>query len=585
MAQNQQFASALACKLVKENYGEVCERICRHILAKGSQTLPDIIRGSGLPPALAKQGLLVLIQHNLVSAYLNKDDDSVKSPRPPFHTYEPNVDRMLQIIRMPKFMLHIKEEMGEEAERIIEVLLQMGRLSLDQVVKAVAGRLQQDPGEVQEHVRNTFISLVQSHYVERAPPATLPPPTVSNHPNSIKKRSAKAGTEQAAQEQAQSLKRIEEMWYEKARFKLPQELIIEAMMEGVDGPAAAAAKEEVDDGVSKPPPAKKARIKAGTKSVAAAEKAGAADKKASVAAQLAAAESAMPQPSVLLWRVNYEEFNRRFRHKACVDMVSDKIDTDAGSVMAAMLTASRPFENRLKEERSACLSVEEVAVTTMRLVDSGVLPKPNNDVHTIINTIAHDALELISYIGNGPSGEQYVVNMSRIVELIRLKQIEAVIRDRFGVSGLRIFRLLLLKGQLEQKQIADFAMLPQKDTRELLYRMMRGGFLALQDIPRTSDRAPSRTFYTFRANYEGAGDQLASELYRAAGNVWMRIRHEMDREKELLSLVEEAQMKGELHFNLTAAQRSTLHRLKRVSEVLQASLMQLDDMISIFNNF
>ena len=48
----------------------------------------------------------------------------------------------------------------------------------------------------------------------------------------------------------------------------------------------------------------------------------------------------------------------------------------------------------------------------------------------IINTIAHDSLELISYAGEGPGGEQYVVNMQRIIDLIRLKQLEAVIRDR-----------------------------------------------------------------------------------------------------------------------------------------------------------
>jgi hypothetical protein len=46
---------------------------------------------------------------------------------------------------------------------------------------------------------------------------------------------------------------------------------------------------------------------------------------------------------------------------------------------------------------------------------------------------------------------------------------------RYGTQGLRIFRLLLIKGQLEQKQIADLSMLPVKDTRELLYNMMQVG--------------------------------------------------------------------------------------------------------------
>ena len=47
-------------------------------------------------------------------------------------------------------------------------------------------------------------------------------------------------------------------------------------------------------------------------------------------------------------------------------------------------------------------------------------------------------------MGSGPGGdEQYVVNMGRIVELVKLKQVEAVIRDRsvrggpcLGIKGL-----------------------------------------------------------------------------------------------------------------------------------------------------
>lgn len=53
-------------------------------------------------------------------------------------------------------------------------------------------------------------------------------------------------------------------------------------------------------------------------------------------------------------------------------------------------------------------------------------------------------------------------------------------RDKFGVQGLRVFQLLIDRGQLEQKQIGDLAMMQQKDVRELLYRMLKAGYVALQ---------------------------------------------------------------------------------------------------------
>jgi hypothetical protein len=164
-------------------------------------------------------------------------------------------------------------------------------------------------------------------------------------------------------------------------------------------------------------------------------------------------------------------------------------------------------------------------------------------------------------------------------------------RDRFGVPGLRIFRLLLMHRQLEQKVIGEKAMLPIKDARELLYRMLKAGFVALQvrgglsvwlpaslsavrikrarpgnappsvclpppgrvpscpskrlsvclpahvralkDVPRTADHAPSRTFYTFRVNAEAACQTVSSWVYRALLNVRLRLQHELQSESEV----------------------------------------------------
>ena len=47
-------------------------------------------------------------------------------------------------------------------------------------------------------------------------------------------------------------------------------------------------------------------------------------------------------------------------------------------------------------------------------------------------------------------------------------------------AGMRIFKMLVEKKQLEQKQIADFAMVPVREAREVLYKMLKGGYLALQ---------------------------------------------------------------------------------------------------------
>ena len=53
-------------------------------------------------------------------------------------------------------------------------------------------------------------------------------------------------------------------------------------------------------------------------------------------------------------------------------------------------------------------------------------------------------------------------------------------RERFGSKCLRVFRLLLMKKVLEQKQVVDMAMIPSKEARELLYSLLAENFISLQ---------------------------------------------------------------------------------------------------------
>ncbi len=71
----------------------------KHLTAKGLLSLGDVIRGTGLSAPLVKQALLILLQQNCINAYLQPGEESFRGARPSFHLYEPNLGRVLQIIR------------------------------------------------------------------------------------------------------------------------------------------------------------------------------------------------------------------------------------------------------------------------------------------------------------------------------------------------------------------------------------------------------------------------------------------------------------------------------------------------------
>lgn len=55
------------------------------------------------------------------------------------------------------------------------------------------------------------------------------------------------------------------------------------------------------------------------------------------------------------------------------------------------------------------------------------------------------------------------------------------------------------------------AMVAVNEARSKLYTMMSAGFLSLQEIPKTPDRAVSRTFFLFRASLDDAVMQCTRE--------------------------------------------------------------------------
>ena len=284
-----------------------------------------------------------------------------------------------------------------------------------------------------------------------------------------------------------------------------------------------------------------------------------------------------------LWRVNADEFNRRFRHIACAALVREKVDEAAGHLLSTMLEITRTRETKVNEERSTAVSEADIL---QKLCDSDTHIDTER-IKRVLGKLAADTSELISNVGDNHGGANYCVNMRRIVDLIRIKEVEAVVRERFGGPACRIFRLLLLKRNLEQKQIAEMAMIPVKDTRELLYKLLKAEYVQIQEVARTSDHAPSRTFYLWRVDLLHVVEQVGHELYRTTSNLRARLIHELSQERETLMLLERAQDKiargGESTVALTSGQRLNLVRMRTIATRLESSLLRLDELVLIFN--
>ena len=111
---------------------------------------------------------------------------------------------------------------------------------------------------------------------------------------------------------------------------------------------------------------------------------------------------------------------------------------------------------------------------------------------------------------------------------------QTVVRRRFGEHACRIFRLLCRKPQLEQKQISEASMIPLKDCREILGKLLKHEYVRMQEVARTTDHAPSRTNYLWKVHLPSVVVRMKYELEDTLVHLKTRLNHEVRREQNSL---------------------------------------------------
>jgi hypothetical protein len=184
------------------------------------------------------------------------------------------------------------------------------------------------------------------------------------------------------------------------------------------------------------------------------------------------------------------------------------------------------------------------------------------------------------------AARQYRLAHGAVVAFEKLRWLRCALKGRYGERGLRAFNLLLQRGFLEQRQVAEQCLSPLREARELLYRMLRDGALQLQDVPRSADRtAPSRSAYLFGADPRRAADRLGQDVLLAMARAHARRRHELAPAREILPKVAAARAAGRLTFNLPPEDLKRLHAMVRRGKALDALLLRLDAQSALFNNW
>ncbi|XP_041259968.1 DNA-directed RNA polymerase III subunit RPC3 isoform X2 [Onychostruthus taczanowskii] len=219
--------------------------------------------------------------------------------------------------------------------------------------------------------------------------------------------------------------------------------------------------------------------------------------------------SEAPPDDGIYWQVNLERFHQHFRDQALVSAVASRMDQTSSEVVRTML--------RMSEVTTASGASHTQPLSSNEIFRS--LPAGYNIGKQVLDQylalLADDPLEFVGKSGDSGGGT-YTVNLHKALVSLATATLESIVEERFGSRCARIFRLLLRKKHLEQKQVEDFAMIPAKEAKDMLYRMLSENLVTLQEIPKTPDHAPSRTFYLYTVNMMAAARMLLHRCYKEA---------------------------------------------------------------------
>lgn len=77
-------------------------------------------------------------------------------------------------------------------------------------------------------------------------------------------------------------------------------------------------------------------------------------------------------------------------------------------------------------------------------------------------------------------------------------------------------------------------MIPSKECKALVYNMLNDGLLGITELSKTSDHAPSRTYYLFYVDVYLVVRKLAENAYKAMGNLMVKRQQLVAENKSLL---------------------------------------------------
>ena len=529
-------------------------------LARGSEEKGYIVDSSAVRAAL-----IVLQQHSLVRAVpptksggdtVNEHGKNIK------YTYVVDTDRAILIQRYPRYVEYARKTYNEEGGAIIEEMLVHGRMGTVEVIKAsveCVGRYLSADGDdevsvsdgeklaLAQKVVDALALMVEDGCVE----LVLPIGHSSSQNN------------EDGEESGFGFGGISTIAVKQEDGKLDADVNDDELVDGGDG------------------------IDAGLRSILNAPR----------------YQRTFIQGAV--WRANTKMFHASLRAFYMGRLVAERYAhvQFAGAIVSAAMkyTTAKEFSSKYKpmhatqEERERAL--EEKTVFTpndiMDFLPPTVLAELKNkaggarsNLSAILATLAGfvypAVVEEVEEANGHPEGGKFEIATRQLLSYLKGRITHQVVRDHYGDVGARICSILEAKGHLEGDAVAEGAMVPAKDAREMLHQLYKANYISMLYLQQTKQHNPANAMYLWCVDKKRMHHTILMNVSGALFNMRLRRQHEVQVGKDW---IDRAKLAGDTDENESEMDKINYNKFCQGLERIDNACLQLDETLMILKEF
>jgi len=124
-------------------------------------------------------------------------------------------------------------------------------------------------------------------------------------------------------------------------------------------------------------------------------------------------------------------------------------------------------------------------------------------------------------------------------------------------------------------------MVQMKETRERLYKLLLANFVYIQEVPKSSDHAPQKTFYLWGVKFDHLVNQMCGESYKSIRNLKLKQCSLREENADIISVAEQLPKGQSLEVALGETGFARFQKLKTMEGCLEVSATHIDQALMV----